>query len=490
MLFQAFKPKLSQHHHQTYLNPSRWTLLTDCSKRNLISLRFHICCELPLMSLISGGTCSIPIKKPVKLGGGGGLTTASMFLDKDSNRIGDVSCTTFNILAPIYKRLNGVKRESDFREYWFRRNEKILIRLRDLNSSIICIQEFWVGNEELVRMYERQLGGAGYKTYKLGRTNNRGDGLLTAVRQDHFRVLNYEELLFNDIGDRVAQLLHVELIMNSSKNKAIKIEKEALVVNTHLMFPHNSRYCFPRLKQVYKILQYIESYGKEHQLPPLPIILCGDWNGSKRGHIFKFLRSQGFESSYDIAHDYTDSDEDACKWVSHRNHRGNICGVDFIWLYNPNSRRKPLKESFMKAVLGNIKKHLPDNGSSITYAQFLQTSSQLGLTSDPFNVVSTEEMKELWNHVDINGDGKIEYSTLDRTWNPQTFSQQKESSEESKERGTQAIVSTATTIGFKIKNAVLFPPEVEKGQWPENYVLSDHAHLTVEFSPITIQCCS
>lgn len=33
-----------------------------------------------------------------------------------------------------------------------------------------------------------------------------------------------------------------------------------------------------------------------------------DWNGSKRGHIYKFLRSQGFVSSYDTAHQYTDAD--------------------------------------------------------------------------------------------------------------------------------------------------------------------------------------
>lgn len=33
-----------------------------------------------------------------------------------------------------------------------------------------------------------------------------------------------------------------------------------------------------------------------------------DWNGSKRGNIYKFLRSQGFESSYDTAHQYTDAD--------------------------------------------------------------------------------------------------------------------------------------------------------------------------------------
>eukprot|EP00268_Persea_americana_P001727 TRINITY_DN10521_c5_g1_i1.p1 TRINITY_DN10521_c5_g1~~TRINITY_DN10521_c5_g1_i1.p1 ORF type:complete len:123 (+),score=28.28 TRINITY_DN10521_c5_g1_i1:329-697(+) len=36
---------------------------------------------------------------------------------------------------------------------------------------------------------------------------------------------------------------------------------------------------------------------------------------------------------------------------------------------------------------------------------------------------------------------------------------------------------------FNVKNAVLFPSEVEKGLWPENYSLSDHARLTVVFSP-------
>lgn len=94
------------------------------------------------------------------------------------------------------------------------------------------------------------------------------------------------------------------------------------------------------LSQVYKILEYIESYQKEHKLNSIPIILCGlvlkyhschssanttkielifcsdflsDWNGSKRGHVYKFLRSQGFVSSYDAAHQYTDSDADAHK---------------------------------------------------------------------------------------------------------------------------------------------------------------------------------
>ena len=43
------------------------------------------------------------------------------------------------------------------------------------------------------------------------------------------------------------------------------------------------------------------------------VVPCKDWNGRKQGHVYKFLQSQGFVSSYDTAHHYTDSDADAHK---------------------------------------------------------------------------------------------------------------------------------------------------------------------------------
>ncbi|XP_022735139.1 uncharacterized calcium-binding protein At1g02270-like isoform X2 [Durio zibethinus] len=340
-----------------------------------------------------------------------------------------VSCTTFNILAPIYKRLdqqNQSVRESDFRAFWLARNERIVDWLLYERSSIICLQEFWVGNEELVHMYEERLGAAGYDTFKLARTNNRGDGLLTAIHKEYFRVLNHRELLFNDFGDRVAQLLHVQAVVPLSQNRNDIVEQEILIVNTHLLFPHDSSLSIVRLHQVYKILQYLETYQRENKLNQMPVILCGDWNGSKRGHVYKFLRSQGFVSSYDIAHQYTDGDADAHKWVSHLNHRGNICGVDFIWLRNPNKSQKPLKISWAEAAFGIIKR--------------------------------------IWNS----------------TWSEHM--DQGCSLEDSNE----GIAEEA--IGFAVKNAVLFPREVEKGIWPENYSLSDHARLTAVFSPVRLRC--
>ncbi|CAA0813078.1 Calcium-binding endonuclease/exonuclease/phosphatase family [Striga hermonthica] len=408
-----------------------------------------------------------------------------------------VSCTTFNILAPIYKRLNHEDpnyRESDVKDYWLDRNKRILDWLLCERSSIICLQEFWVGNEELVNIYDKRLGDAGYVNFKLARTNNRGDGLLTAVHKDYFRIISHQELLFNDFGDRVAQLLHVELVAPIAQYRNNNVRQEILIVNTHLLFPHNSSLCLERLRQVYKILQYVESYQKENKLNPLPILLCGDWNGSKKGHVYKFLRSQGFVSSYDTAHQYTDAD--AHKWISHRNHRGNICGVDFIWLLNPNRYRKLLKNSWSEAVFGMFKYQLrraslteddaftflkADQGDYITYSGFCEALRHLNLIGH-CNGLSAEEIQELWEQADIDGNGVLDCKEFkQRIWKASL-------SEQGVESCDNVLNGTEQTIGFSVKNAVLFPTEVEKGMWPDDYSLSDHARLTVVFSPLRMPC--
>lgn len=67
------------------------------------------------------------------------------------------------------------------------------------------------------------------------------------MHKDYFRVVNSRDLLFNDCGDRVAQLLHVELVPPYSQYDA---HQEVLIVNTHLLFPHDSTLSLVRLQQV------------------------------------------------------------------------------------------------------------------------------------------------------------------------------------------------------------------------------------------------
>ena len=76
-------------------------------------------------------------------------------------------------------------------------------------------------------------------------------GLLTAVHKNYFTVLNVKDLLFNDFGDRVAQMLHIQLVKPFSQNLKTIVPPEIIVVNTHLLFPHDSSLSIARLNQVY-----------------------------------------------------------------------------------------------------------------------------------------------------------------------------------------------------------------------------------------------
>lgn len=77
---------------------------------------------------------------------------------------------------------------------------------------------------------------------------------------------------------------------------------------------------------------------------------------------------------------------------------------------------------------------------------------------------------------DMDGNGGLDYEEFKkRIWNAYSGKGETMSDE---------VYGTEQTTGFSIKNAVLFPTEVEKGLWPEHYSLSDHARLTVVFSPV------
>ena len=67
--------------------------------------------------------------------------------------------------------------------------------------------------------------------------------------------------------------------------------QQLLCVNTHLLFPHNEYSSKIRLREVTKILGFIESYRQVNLCTTIcgrsdvriPVILCGDFNGSPNG---------------------------------------------------------------------------------------------------------------------------------------------------------------------------------------------------------------
>ncbi|KAJ7963390.1 Calcium-binding endonuclease/exonuclease/phosphatase family [Quillaja saponaria] len=160
-----------------------------------------------------------------------------------------------------------------------------------------------------------------------------------------------------------------------------------------------------------------------------------------------------------------------------------------------------LKTSWSEAVFGILKDQLRkasltdddafaflkgDNCDDfVTYSTFCEALRQVNLIGLPCGLC-LEEVKDLWAEADLDGNGLDFEEFKQKIWNS-TCSERGEESlngcvEDSKSP------SEEEGAGFNVKNAALFPREVERGMWPEDYSLSDHARLTVTFTPVRMQC--
>ena len=101
-------------------------------------------------------------------------------------------------------------------------------------------------------------------------------------------------ILFHDCGDRVAQLLL--LAITGSKNSDIP-PQQVLLVNTHLLFPHNEFSSKIRMREMTKILGFVESYRQVEMCSDVcgradvrvPVILAGDFNGTFSLSLLNYL---------------------------------------------------------------------------------------------------------------------------------------------------------------------------------------------------------
>mmetsp|Transcript_13195 Transcript_13195/g.25205 ORF Transcript_13195/g.25205 Transcript_13195/m.25205 type:complete len:531 (+) Transcript_13195:157-1749(+) len=245
--------------------------------------------------------------------------------------------TSFNILAPVYKLRSDRTYESSCRDAYMSRNHDILQAIKNMPSDVFCLQEFWCLNSEMVELYKSSLGADGYDMYMTPRTNGKGDGLATFVKRSEFDVVDMHSIHFNDCADRVSQLTHIA----STSDPA----KQAIMVNTHLLFPYNSNSTIIQLRETMKVLEFLKAYVASKNIRQgIPILICGDFNGSKSGEVAQFLESQGFVSSYDQtvspAHlqfqNSSKPDSEEATWVSHIHRDGTCLGVDFLWLLNPS----------------------------------------------------------------------------------------------------------------------------------------------------------
>ncbi|CAN0076421.1 unnamed protein product, partial [Ectocarpus sp. 4 AP-2014] len=296
-------------------------------------------------------------------GGGGARSSSSTYGDSfvrrdggsDDKRVdrgddGDetLSITTFNVLAPIFKRV-GSGRESEFRETYLERHKAILEHIKGVGSDVVCLQELWVAEQEMVDMY-RRLGLRGYRMFTLPRTESRGDGLACFVKEG-IEVLDRQDLRLKGVGGRVALVLRLGI---REGGEGVD-RREVVVANTHLLFPHARTYEILRIRELRKLLAFLECYTQTNDLAHLPVVLCGDFNGRSLGRVYRHLAERGFRCSYE---DMLGPGADFSRWITHLNHRGEEVGVDYIWFRNPDPRLGPMEPAWESIVYQSTKQQL------------------------------------------------------------------------------------------------------------------------------------
>ena len=290
------------------------------------------------------------------------------------------------------------------------------------------------------------MAAAGYVVHVTPRTGGRPDGLLTAVRSADFDVVERRDVLLRDCGDRVAALLHLRHTSESESDSGHRPHSigDVLLVNTHLLFPHNSNSTLIRLRESFKILEYLHEYQESAATDVVgaggnPKIARGDVRRFQRHHTRQrqpisqisgfLLRVRGVRARA------SPSADGPSRWISHLNHHGECVGVDHIWVLNPSKQSAQTgigapPPSWKTAIYAMIQAKMLERGLATNddAFAFFDVDESLGITRDEFETavrmldltgegspgLLRGEIETLYDDCDKDGDGLVDFGEFIR----------------------------------------------------------------------------
>lgn len=256
---------------------------------------------------------------------------------------------SFNLLAPVYKRLQSLdlhtgnrKRESQNQELWRGRAQRTVQFLRDEilpDTDILGMQEFWV-DPHYQSIFENDFRSRGFELRHLQRSGGKLDAVALAIKKSVFRIVDSDNVYLCTLSDRVALVLWLQ---------HLETGRNVLVANTHLSFPHTALDKLNQIRQMKTLTSTMEEFANRHGITHAARIIIGDFNVEYTSAVCEHLRSDGYVSCFEVSmpqnsrvapHSLIDADlavrprsqTRSLKFVSHRNHRAEELGVDHIFV--------------------------------------------------------------------------------------------------------------------------------------------------------------
>ena len=170
---------------------------------------------------------------------------------------GAVALMSWNLLAPCYKR----PAESSPDARILAQTETV----RAAGADIVTLQEFWL-EQEHIRTWRAFATEEGFCMMVSPRTGRKQDGCCMLVRRALLSAPPaVEALSFNDWGDRVVQLVTLQLARSEGPPVSL------VLAHTHLTFPHeNGHDRVMRWHQARKLATLVQArwqHRREHSLP-------------------------------------------------------------------------------------------------------------------------------------------------------------------------------------------------------------------------------
>lgn len=227
---------------------------------------------------------------------------------------------TFNILAPIYKRIGLIKKESLYPERYLNRNADIVNVISEIqNIDVICLQEFWL-DKSLMDIFNKKFSEK-YNFYHRSRSYQpEGLGLFISKQYKVERVVGFN----HPYSGR--PFLFVFINVGGGK--------QLIITTVHLTYCSESE----RMMEIKAIIATLEGFMKNSKI--IGVIFTGDFNSTRDSVIIQSLLKTGMTSSYHSIYGHEPA-------ITHKDHRGNLSACDFIFF-------KALGENEIKPTLSQV----------------------------------------------------------------------------------------------------------------------------------------